>query len=66
MNPRFVLREKWFPRSLARKLRTFWDDFKAGKRAVLLLLLLLLETPPQHGKSLTVSPGRSAKIQSCA
>jgi hypothetical protein len=31
MNPRFVLRGKWFPRSLARKLRTFWDDFKAGK-----------------------------------
>ena len=62
MNPRFVLREKWFPRSLARKLRTFWDDFKVGKRPV----LLLLETPPQHGKSLAVSPGRSAKIQSCA
>jgi predicted phage terminase large subunit-like protein len=49
MNPRFVLRGKWFPRSLARKLRKFWDDFKAGKRPV-----LLLETPPQHGKSLTV------------
>jgi predicted phage terminase large subunit-like protein len=49
MNPRFILREKWFPRSLARKLRKFWDDFRAGKRPV-----LLLETPPQHGKSLTV------------
>jgi predicted phage terminase large subunit-like protein len=49
MNPRFVLRGKWFPRSLARKLRTFWDDYKAGKRPV-----LLLETPPQHGKSLSV------------
>jgi hypothetical protein len=63
MNPPFVLREKWFPRSLARKLRTFWDDFKAGKPPV---MLLLPETPPQHGKSLTVSPGRSAKILSCA
>jgi predicted phage terminase large subunit-like protein len=49
MNPRFVLRGHWFPRSLARKLRKFWDDFKAGKRPV-----LLLETPPQHGKSLSV------------
>jgi hypothetical protein len=39
MNPRFVLREKWFQRSLARMLRTFWDDFKAGKRPVMLLLL---------------------------
>ena len=49
MNPSFVLRGQWFPRSLARKLRKFWDDFKAGKRPV-----LLLETPPQHGKSLSV------------
>jgi hypothetical protein len=63
MNPRFVLREKWFQRSLARMLRTVWDDFKAGKRPV---MLLLLETPQQYGKSLTVSPGRSAKILSCA
>ena len=49
INPRLILRDKWFPRSLARKLRTFWNDFKAGKRPV-----LLLESPPQHGKSLTV------------
>ena len=49
MNPRFTLRGKWFPRSLSRKLRKFWDDFKAGKRPV-----LLIETPPQHGKSLSV------------
>jgi hypothetical protein len=49
MNPRLILREKWFPRSLAIKLRKFWDDFKAGKRPV-----MLLETPPQHGKSLSV------------
>jgi ATP dependent DNA ligase domain len=49
MNPRFVLRGQWFPSSLTRKLRKFWDDFKAGKRPV-----LLLETPPQHGKSLSV------------
>jgi hypothetical protein len=49
MNPRFVLHEKWFPRSLARKLRKFWDDFRAGKRPI-----LLVGTPPQHGKSLSV------------
>jgi hypothetical protein len=49
MNPRLILREKWFPRTLARQLRKFWDDFRAGKRPILLLM-----TPPQHGKSLSV------------
>jgi H+-transporting ATPase len=49
MNPRFTLKDKWFPRSLAYVLRKFYDQFKAGKRPV-----LLLQTPPQHGKSLTV------------
>ena len=49
MNPRLVLAGKWFPRALARQLRKFWDDFKAGKRPVMLLM-----TPPQHGKSLSV------------
>jgi hypothetical protein len=49
MNPRLTLRGKWFPRSLAWKLRKFWDDFRAGKRPIMLLM-----TPPQHGKSLTV------------
>ena len=49
MNPRLTLREKWFPRSVALKLKTFWNDFKAGKKPVLLLM-----TPPQHGKSLSV------------
>jgi predicted phage terminase large subunit-like protein len=49
MNPRFTLKKKWFPRSLAKTLRAFYDDMKAGKRPV-----LLLQTPPQHGKSLTV------------
>jgi hypothetical protein len=49
MNPRFTLKKKWFPKSLAHVLRNFYDDFKAGKRPV-----LLLQTPPQHGKSLTV------------
>ena len=49
MNPRLTLRKMWFPRSLAQKLRTFWNDFKAGKRPVMLLM-----TPPQHGKSLSV------------
>jgi hypothetical protein len=37
MNPRFTLKKKWFPRSLAQTLRQFYDDFKAGKRPVLLL-----------------------------
>jgi hypothetical protein len=49
MNPQLILRDKWFPRSVACKLRTFWDDFRAGKRPV-----MLLQTPPQHGKSLSV------------
>jgi hypothetical protein len=31
------------------KLRNFYDDFKAGKRPIMLLM-----TPPQHGKSLSV------------
>ena len=49
MNPRLILRNKWFPISIARRLRKFWDDYKAGKRPILLLM-----TPPQHGKSLSV------------
>ena len=49
MNPRLTLKEKWFPRSLATKLRTFWNDFRDGKKPVMLLM-----TPPQHGKSLSV------------
>ena len=49
MNPRLKLKGMWFPRSLAIKLKTFWNDFRAGKKPVMLLL-----TPPQHGKSLSV------------
>ena len=49
MNPRLTLKGMWFPRTLATKLRTFWEDFKAGRRPVMLLM-----TPPQHGKSLSV------------
>jgi hypothetical protein len=49
MNPRLLLREMWFPRSVALKLKSFWKDFKAGKKPVMLLM-----TPPQHGKSLSV------------
>jgi predicted phage terminase large subunit-like protein len=49
MNPRLKLQGMWFPRSLAIKLKQFWDDFKAGKKPVMLLC-----TPPQHGKSLSV------------
>lgn len=49
MNPRFMLRDMWFPCNLARKLRKFYEDYKAGKRPV-----LLIETPPQHGKSMAV------------
>ena len=36
MNPRFTLRGMWFPRNLAGKLRKFWNDFKAGRRPVML------------------------------
>src|SRR3981189_3751659 len=49
MNPGLTLRKMWFPRSLAQKLRTFWNDFKAGKRPVMLLM-----TPPELGTSLSV------------
>ena len=49
INPRLTLKGMWFPRTLATKLRTFWEDFKAGRRPVMLLM-----TPPQHGKSLSV------------
>ena len=49
MNPRLTLRDMWFPRSLAWKLREFWNDMRAGKRPI-----LLIQTPPQHGKSLSV------------
>jgi hypothetical protein len=49
MNPSFRLKGLWFPRSLAGKLRWFWDEFRAGRRPI-----LLLQTPPQHGKSLAV------------
>jgi hypothetical protein len=49
MNPRLKLKGMWFPRSLAIKLKTFWNDFRAGKKPVMLLM-----TPPQHGKSLSV------------
>jgi hypothetical protein len=45
MNPRFTLRGQWFQRSLARKLRGFWDDCKAGKRPVMLLETISGSTP---------------------
>ena len=46
MNPRLTLRDMWFPRSLAWKLREFWNAMKEGKRPI-----QLIQTPPQHGKS---------------
>ena len=49
MNSKLLLRDMWFPRSLAWTLRKFWNEMKAGKRPI-----LLIQTPPQHGKSLTV------------
>src|SRR4029077_12142471 len=49
MNPKLVLRDQWFPRTLAWKLRKFWEDLRAGKRPI-----LLVQTPPQHGKSISV------------
>lgn len=42
MNPRLKLKGYWFPGALAQQLRKFWDDFKAGKRPILLLCC-----PPQ-------------------
>lgn len=38
--------EGWFQMEVAEALQTFWEDFKAGKKPV-----LVLEAPPQHGKS---------------
>lgn len=38
INPRLTLRKMWFPRSLSLKLRKFWEEFKAGKRPVMLLI----------------------------
>ena len=49
MNPKLVLRDQWFPKTLAWRLRAFWEDLKAGKRPI-----LLVQTPPQHGKSISV------------
>ena len=49
MNQRLDLKGRWFPHTLAMKLRNFYDDYKDGKRPIMLLC-----TPPQHGKSLSV------------
>lgn len=49
INPKLLLRDQWFPKTLAWKLRKFWEDLKAGKRPI-----LLVQTPPQHGKSISV------------
>ena len=49
MNPKLTLRDQWFPATLARRLRVFWEDLRAGKRPV-----MLVQTPPQHGKSISV------------
>jgi len=40
----------WFMTELAGHLQQFYKDFKNGKRPI-----LLIQTPPQHGKSLTVT-----------
>jgi predicted phage terminase large subunit-like protein len=44
-----MLEGMWFPKRLAHELRRFYDDWKAGKRPV-----LMIATPPQHGKSMAV------------
>jgi hypothetical protein len=46
MNLRHLLRGHWCPRALARELRRFYEEWKAGR-----LPILLLMAPPQHGKS---------------
>ena len=45
MNPRLVLNRARSRPSCS----TFWEDFRAGRKPVMLLM-----TPPQHGKSLSV------------
>jgi predicted phage terminase large subunit-like protein len=47
INPR--LKDGWFRRAMEIELEHWWDDFKAGKRPV-----LLLSTPPQFGKSILI------------
>jgi len=41
---------EWFIADLCSKLQQFYIDFKAGKRPI-----LLIQSPPQHGKSWSVS-----------
>jgi predicted phage terminase large subunit-like protein len=36
----------WWQKDVAKHLMEFWEDFKAGKRPV-----LVLQAPPQHGKT---------------
>lgn len=47
MNPR--MKRGWFQKRLCQELQRFYCDMVAGKKPV-----IVLQTPPQHGKSLTV------------
>lgn len=48
----FKLKTGWFVRKISREIQQFYDDYKAGKRPI-----LVLEAPPQHGKSIAVTDG---------
>jgi predicted phage terminase large subunit-like protein len=48
LNPRMIV--GWWQREVALELHRFWLDYKAGKRPK-----LLLQSPPQMGKSTTVT-----------
>ncbi len=43
-------KKNWFIADLCKQLQDFYIDLKAGKRPI-----LLLQTPPQHGKSFSIS-----------
>ena len=58
MNPKLTLRDQWFPRTLAWKLRQFWEDLRAGKRPI-----LLVQTPPQHDTSFSDRLGIRANLR---
>lgn len=48
----FKLKTGWFVKEISKEIERFYDDYKAGKRPV-----LVIEAPPQHGKSQSVNDG---------
>lgn len=45
-----TMKTGWFQREMAHALQQFWNDYKAGKKP-----MLAITTPPQHGKSRTLT-----------